>query len=604
MDEPTVMAERESQTSKALDQRIRLNTDHVVELSSLLPFLDPYRWKIFAAVIVLTFTASLSLTMPIFVGQFVDNFGNITSDNSSGIFGIAMIVAALLAVGSGLRYALVTMVGERVVADIRKAVFAKAVSLSPAYYEQMMTGEMLSRINTDTTLVLTVISSTVSVALRNMLIFAGGLALMMLTSAKLTFLALLIVPIVIVPTLLLARRLRDVSRENQDLVAESSAHAAEILLSLQTVQANTHEEQSQSQFNDIVERSIKSAFRRIRIRGAMTILIILLAFCGVVAVVWRGTIGVQIGQMTAGDLTQFVIYSVMVAGSVAALSEVWGELVRAAGATERLVMILDAEDTIIEPTQPISPRRCESSSIRFDNVTFQYPMRPTISALKNVSFFVRSGETVAIVGPSGSGKSTIFQLLLRFFDPQTGQILIDEINIREMRLRDFRQKIAFVPQDPAIFADTARDNIRFGRQEATDAEIEAAASFAAIHDFLLSLPKGYDSEVGERGIMLSGGQKQRVAIARAILRSAPLLLLDEATSSLDSKSEKEVQAAIEVMAHNRTTLIVAHRLSTVKNADRILVFDHGEIVAEGRHEDLIQDGGLYARLAELQFVET
>lgn len=603
MSEPTVMAEQESATSRTLGRQIRLNTDRMVELNSLLPFLEPYRWKIFAAAIVLTFTASLSLTMPIFIGQFVDNFGKITGDNSSGIFGIAMIVAALLAVGSGLRYALVTMVGERVVADIRKAVFAKAVSLSPAYYERMMTGEVLSRINTDTTLVLTVISSTVSVALRNMLIFAGGLALMTLTSAELTFLALLVVPVVIVPTLLLARRLRNVSRENQDLIAESSANASEILLSLQTVQANTHEEQSQSQFNDIVEQSIKSAFRRIRIRGAMTILIILLAFCGVVAVVWRGTVGVQTGQMTAGDLTQFVIYSVMVAGSVAALSEVWGELVRAAGATERLVMILDAEDTIIEPIKPISPRRCESSSIRFDNVTFQYPMRPTISALKNVSFSVRSGETVAIVGPSGSGKSTIFQLLLRFFDPQTGQILIDGINIREMRLRDFRQKIAFVPQDPAIFADTARNNIRFGRQEATDAEVEAAASFAAIHDFLLSLPKGYDSEVGERGIMLSGGQKQRVAIARAILRSAQLLLLDEATSSLDSKSEKEVQAAIEVMAHNRTTLIVAHRLSTVKNADRILVFDHGEIVAEGRHEDLIQDDGLYARLAELQFVE-
>ena len=604
MAEPAVTAEQTSNPSLTHSQRLEASAHGLTRLRGLLPFLGPYRRRISAAAGVLTVTAALSLTLPIFVGRFVDNFGSLAASNPTGLFGGAMVVAALLAVGSGARYALVTMIGESVVADIRKAVFGKAVSLSPSYYETVMTGDVLSRINTDTTLVLTVVSSTVSVALRNLLILAGGLALMMFTSVKLTLLALLIVPVVVVPTLALGRKLRSVSRENQDRIAESSASASEILLSLQTVQANTHEDASRSQFNSIVARSVRSAFRRIRIRAAMTILIILLAFCGVVAVVWNGTLDVQAGQMSAGDLTQFVIYSVMVAGSVAALSEVWGELVRAAGATERLAMILEAEDAISEPPDPVAPPVVESSSVQFENVTFKYPMRPEISALRNVSFTVGSGETVAIVGPSGAGKSTVFQLLLRFFDPQSGRILIDGTDIRDMRRKDFRRRIAYVPQDPAIFADTARGNIRFGRQDATDTEVQAAASFAAIHDFLDSLPDGYDSWVGERGIMLSGGQKQRIAIARAILRAAPLLLLDEATSSLDSESEKDVQAAIEVMAHNRTTLIVAHRLATVRKADRILVFDGGEIVAEGTHENLIQQDGLYARLAELQFVET
>ncbi len=604
MTEETVAEERTSQSRTALGQRLESNAHGLTQLRGLLPYLKPYRRRITAAAAVLALTSALSLTMPIFIGRFVDNFGALAAENPSGLFGGAMAAAALLAAGSGVRYALVTMIGECVVADIRKAVFAKAVSLSPAYYQKVMTGDVLSRINTDTTLVLTVIGSTVSVALRNLLILAGGLALMMFTSVKLTLLALLVVPVVVAPALALGRKLRKVSRENQDRIAESSASASEILLSLQTVQANTHEDASRAHFNAIVERSVKSSFRRIRIRAAMTILIILLAFCGVVAVVWNGTLDVHTGQMSAGNMTQFVIYSVMVAGSVAALSEVWGELVRAAGATERLAMILEAEDTISETAYPAAAPNLDSSSVRFENVAFRYPMRPEISALRNVSFTVSSGETVAIVGPSGAGKSTVFQLLLRFFDPLSGKILIDGTDIRDMRRREFRKRIAYVPQDPAIFADTARENVRFGRPEASDAEVEAAASFAAIHDFLQSLPDGYDSWVGERGIMLSGGQKQRIAIARAILRSAPLLLLDEATSSLDSESEKAVQAAIEVMAHSRTTLIAAHRLATVRKADRILVFDGGEIVAEGRHEDLIRQEGLYARLAELQFIET
>ena len=604
MTEESVMTDRAKNPAANTSETPELKAHALKRLRGLIPFLRPYRVRIGAAAAVLTFTAALSLTMPFFVGQFVDNFNSISSIDASSGFIAAFAVAILLAFGSGTRYALVTMIGERVVADIRRTVFTKALSLSPAYYEKVMTGDILSRINTDTTLVLTVVSSTVSVALRNLLILAGGLAFMMITSAKLTLLALLVVPLVVFPTLALARKLRSASRENQDHIAESSASASEILLALQTVQANTHENASADRFNNIVEQSVRSAFRRVRIRTVMTILIILLTFCGVVAVVWNGTLDVQAGEMSAGELTQFVIYSVLVAGSVAALSEVWGDMVRAAGATERLAMILESTDSIADPIKPVAAPISDSSSVTFENVTFKYPMRPEISALRNVSFSIGSGETVAFVGPSGAGKSTIFQLLLRFFDPQTGTIKIDGVDIRDMRRDDFRKRIAFVPQDPGIFAASARENIRFGRQDATDEEVEAAASFAAIHDFLLSLPEGYDSWVGERGIMLSGGQKQRIAIARAILRAAPLLLLDEATSALDSQSEKDVQAAIEVMSHSRTTLIVAHRLATVKNADRILVFDGGQIVAEGRHEELIQREGIYARLAELQFVES
>ena len=603
MAEEAVTAAQVSQSQTNFQQKSSVGLQNLNQLRNLLPFLKPYQRRMIIAAIILIFTASITLMMPIFIGEFVDNFNIILTNSSSKLFIVAMVAAAFLAVGSGLRYALVTMIGEAVVADIRKAAFGKSISMSPAYFETVMTGDILSRINTDTTLVLTVISSTVSIALRNFLILVGGLSLMMFTSFSLTLLTLLVVPIVVFPALALGRKLRNVSRENQDQIAESSAVASEILISLQTVQANTQEHTSLEHFSSIVEKSVRSAFRRIRIRAVMTILIILLAFCGVVAVVWNGTINVQSGMISAGDLTQFVIYSVMVAGSVAALSEVWGELVRAAGASERLAMIIDAVDSISDPVHPVSPPSLSTSTIQFDNVTFKYPMRSKISALQNISFSVSQRETVAIVGPSGAGKSTIFQLLQRFFDPQTGKIFIDGIDIRDMKRSEFRNRIAFVPQDPAVFANTARENIRFGKLDATDEEVEAAASFAAIHEFLQSLPDGYDSWVGERGIMLSGGQKQRIAIARAILRSAPLLLLDEATSSLDSESEKEIQAAIEVMSHTRTTLIVAHRLSTVQKADRILVFDEGQIVAEGTHQNLIKNGGLYARLAELQFVE-
>jgi ATP-binding cassette subfamily B protein len=443
----------------------------------------------------------------------------------------------------------------------------------------------------------------VSVALRNLLILIGGLALLFLTSAKLTGLVLLVVPAIVVPIVVLGRRLRRLSRENQDWIASSSGSASEALLSVQTVQAFTHEGQTRALFGEVTEKSFDSAKARIWTRAVMTVIVIFLTFAGIVGVLWVGARDVRAEAMTVGELIQFVIYAVMVAGAVGALSEIWGELQRAAGATERLVELLNTDDAVQDPAHPVALPRPVKGEIVFQDVTFRYPARPEASALNGVSLHVKPGETVALVGPSGAGKTTILQLLLRFYDPQAGRITLDGVALPDMARADFRQAIALVPQDPVIFATSARENIRFGRPDASDAEVEAAAKAAAAHDFLTALPQGYDSYLGERGVMLSGGQKQRVAIARAILRDAPILLLDEATSALDAESERAVQAAVEKLAEGRTTLVVAHRLATVKRADRIVVFDQGRIAAMGTHDALVAEGGLYARLARLQFTD-
>ena len=579
----------------------RAKSRNIGVLRALWPFVRRYRVMMLAAIGALILTASVSLILPIAVRRVVDGFETSAVELLDSYFSAALGIAMILALGTGLRYYLVTRLGERVVADIRVAVFDRMIGMSPAFYERIMTGEVLSRITTDTTLILSVIGSSISIALRNLLILIGGLVLLMVTSLKLAGLVLLLVPVIVVPIIVLGRRLRALSRENQDWIAASSGQASEALLSVQAVQAYTHEDPSRAAFEKVTEQSFQSAKKRVTTRAIMTVIVIALVFAGVVGVLWIGARDVRGGAMTVGELVQFVIYAVMVAGAVGALSEIWGELQRAAGATERLVELLTAEDTVNDPQDAAPLKAPLTGEVIFDDVHFAYPARPEIAALEGVSFQVKPGETVALVGPSGAGKSTVIQLLLRFYDPASGRIALDGRSLADMTRDAFRRHIALVPQEPVIFAATARENIRFGRPEATDAEIEQAARAAAAHDFLAALPDGYDTYVGERGVMLSGGQKQRIAIARAILRDAPILLLDEATSALDAESERAVQEAVEKLAENRTTLVVAHRLATVKKADRILVFDQGRIVASGTHDSLVADDGLYARLARLQF---
>jgi len=572
-------------------------------LRGLLPFMRPYRGMITLAGAALVLTSGVSLTLPLAVRRVVDGFAAGNMEILNQYFAAALVIAALLAVGTGVRYYYVTRLGERVVADIRRALFDRVISMSPAFYDRILTGEVLSRITTDTTLILSVIGSSVSVALRNILTMVGGLALLALSSAKLTALVLLIVPAVIIPIVVLGRRLRVLSRENQDLIAQSSGRASEALTAVQTVQSFTHEVQTKGAFADVTEASYISARTRIMTRAQMTVVVIFLIFAAIVCVLWIGARDVQAGVMSAGELVQFLIYAVLVAGATGALSEIWGELQRAAGATERLVELLHADDPVTDPQTPRVLPQPARGEISFENVEFFYPSRPETSALKGVSLTVRAGETVALVGPSGAGKSTILHMLMRFYDPQSGCITLDGIDLRDMARTDFRAAMALVPQDPVIFATSAYENIAFGRAGASRAEVEAAAEAAAAHDFISALPQGYDTYLGERGVMLSGGQKQRIAIARAILRDARVLLLDEATSALDAESERAVQRAVDRMAQGRTLIVVAHRLATVKRADRIVVFDGGKIVAVGTHDALVAENGLYARLARLQFTD-
>ena len=592
-----MMARRPSQPTAD-----RPTSRRVGALRALWPFLQPYRLLMAAALSALVVTSGISLILPLAVRRVVDGF-NAGAAMLDEYFGAAFLIIALLAVGTGLRYALVTRLGERVVADIRKAVFDRVIGMSPAFFERVLTGEIISRITTDTTLVLSVIGSSVSLALRNALVLVGGMVMLLVTSPKLTTLVVLLVPIVVVPIFVLGRRLRVLSRDNQDWIAASSGAASESLLAAQTVQAFTAEGPIRARFADVTERSYQSAKSRITVRAWMTAIVILLIFSGVTGILWVGARDVRLGQMTVGALVQFVIYAIMVASSVGALSELWGELQRAAGATERLGELLATEDAMRDPAEPLLLPRPVRGAIGFQDVTFHYPSRSDVSALEGVTLTIAPGETVALVGPSGAGKTTIVQLIQRFWDPQSGIVTIDGIDLRDMARSDFRRAIALVPQEPVIFATTARENIRFGRPEATDAEVEAAARAAYAHEFLAALPQGYDSEVGERGVMLSGGQRQRIAIARAMLRDAPILLLDEATSALDSESERLVQEAVDRLSRDRTTVIVAHRLSTVKMADRIVVLENGRIVAQGTHDQLVAEGGLYARLARLQFTD-
>lgn len=571
-------------------------------LAKLLPFVRPYWFAVTAALFFLAVAAAASLAMPVAVKDMIDH--GFTKDNAARIdqvFLALLAVAAILGLATAMRFYFVTWLGERVVADIRKAVFGHVLSLSPAFFEVTRTGEVLSRMTADTTLIQTAVGSSFSIALRNIVMLLGGFVMLAITSPGLTGLVVLAIPLVVLPLLLMGRSVRDLSRKSQDRVADTAAYASEALNSIQTVQAFTHEMVDRSRFDCVVEGSFKTALRRIRVRAILTGLAIGLVFAAIVGVLWSGAQSVLDGTMTAGQLGQFVLYAVLVAGSFGALSEVWAEINQAAGAAERLTELLAIDPQIKAPAKPRALPSPAVGSIEIDQVRFEYPTRPGVSALRNVSLVIKPGETVALVGPSGAGKTTVLQLLMRFFDPQDGRIFLDGVDLREADPQDVRRRISLVAQDPAIFGASAAENIRYGRPDATMDEVAAAAKAAQAYEFISALPNGFDTQLGERGVTLSGGQRQRIAIARALLRDAPILLLDEATSALDSESERAVQLALDRLMENRTTIVIAHRLATVQRADRIVVIDQGRVAAIGTHGELVKAGGLYARLASLQF---
>jgi ATP-binding cassette subfamily B protein len=576
-------------------------------LKGLLPFLAPYRLRFVFAGIALVVAATATLAIPYAFKQLIDL--GFTAPGTQGrahvdLYFIALFgVACVMAVATAARFYAVSWLGERVTADIRAAVYGHVLEQSPQFFETTRTGEVLSRLTTDTTLIQTVVGTSISMGLRNMLLFTGGLTMMMVTSFKLSAIIIVMLLVVVLPIVFFGRRVRKLSRDSQDRVADASAIAGEVLNAMPTVQSFTQEAAESSRFEVSVDNAFATAIRRIRARSLLTVIAILLIFGAIVFVLWLGAHAVIEGRMTGGDLGQFILYAALVAGAIGALAEVMGEVQRAAGATERLLELFSAESPIQSPDFPqrLPPQTGQGAALTLADLTFHYPSRPLTAALNHVSIDIRPGETIAVVGPSGAGKTTLFQLLLRFYDPQQGRIALDGVDIRELALTDLRNAIGIVPQDSVTFSANALENIRYGRPSASDDEVIAAARLAAAHEFIEKLPEGYQSFLGERGVRLSGGQRQRIAIARAMLKNPPLLLLDEATSALDAESERLVQGALEAAMQGRTTLIIAHRLATVQRADRIIVMEDGRIVETGTHAALVAKGGLYAHLAALQF---
>lgn len=571
-------------------------------LRTLIPFLRPYRSTLIAALSALLIASGAMLALPIALRYLIDN-GFIAQDvgTVNRYFGWFLAAALVFSAFAALRYYLVTWLGERVVADLRNAVYRRVIGMDPTFFEVTKTGEVLSRLTTDTTLVQSISGVGLSIALRSSLNLIGGLALLVLTSPRLAAYTMFVIPLVILPVIVVGRRIRKLSRQSQDRVADTSGLAGETLNAMQTVQAFTLEALQVRRYADAVKASFITAIRRVRMYAWLTAIATSLVFVSITFILWLGSHAVLTGDMTGGQLGQFLMYAMVVGSSAAALSSLWGEIQRAAGAMERLSELLQAEPAIQAPPEPEQLPARADGRIRFDDVEFRYPSRPDTLALDHFTIEIRPGETLAIVGPSGAGKSTSFQLLLRFYEPESGRILIDDTDISRLDPAALRRQIGLVPQETVLFGESALENIRYGRPDASDEEVKQAAVLAAADEFIRALPEAYDTFLGERGTRLSGGQRQRIAIARAILKDPPILLLDEATSSLDAESERLVQAALEGLMQSRTTLVIAHRLATVKKVDRIVVLNHGRIEAVGSHEELIRDSELYAHLAELQF---